>query len=210
MLAVTFSTEQIKTSKGRRDLKYIIIKVLEGKLDEERKTDEEKCDKFKHLIEDLKFYNGDHETAQGDQKEDGKKNAIGADNNADNDGQGNNFSPILRELNLRTSLLRKELKIKGQIGEANQKDKLTYVSLMHQIDEAQETGYEESEIVSSVIRAMIPSLTLRHVLESPPNLSLNQLLQYLEAHFDEQNATDLCSKLTPMVQLLEESEYQYV
>ena len=81
---------------------------------------------------------------------------------------------------------------------------------MHQIDEAQEAGYEESEIVSSVIRAMIPSLTLRNVLESTPNLSLNQLLQYLESHFDERNATDLCSRLTSMVQLPEESEYQYV
>ena len=74
------------------------------------------------MIEDLKFCNGDHETAQADQKGDGKKNAIGADSNADNDGQGHNISPILRELNLRTSLLRKELKIKSQIGEANQKD----------------------------------------------------------------------------------------
>ena len=131
---------QIKASKGRRDLNYITIKVLEGKLDEEGKADEEKWDIFKHMIEDLKFYNGDHETAQADQKEDKKKNAIGADSNADNDGQGNNFSTILRELNLRTSLLRKKLKIQGQIGEANQKDKLTYVSLMHQIDEAQEAG----------------------------------------------------------------------
>ena len=130
--------EQIKTSKGRKDLKYIIIKVLEGNLDEKGKTDEEKCDIFKHIIEDLKFYYGDHETTQTDQKENGKKNAIGADSNADNDGQGNYFSPILREPNLRTSLLRK---IKGQIGEANQKDKLTYVSLMHQTDEAQEAGY---------------------------------------------------------------------
>ena len=64
----------------------------------------------------------------------------------------------------------------GQIGVANQKDKLTYVSLMHQIDEAQEAGCEESEVVRSIIRAMIPSLTLRNVLESTPNLSLNQLL----------------------------------
>ena len=76
---------------------------------------------------------------------------------------------------------------------------------MYQIDEAQEAGYEESEIVSSFIRAMIP--TLRNVLESMPNISLNQLLQYLEAHFDERNATDLYTKLTSMVQLPEESEY---
>ena len=81
---------------------------------------------------------------------------------------------------------------------------------MHQIDEAQETGYEESEIVSSVIRAVIPSLTFRNILESTPNLSPNQHLQYLEAHFDERNATDHCSKLTSMVQLPEESKYQYV
>ena len=57
---------------------------------------------------------------------------------------------------------------------------------------------------------MVPSLTLRNVLESMLNLSLNQLLQYLEAHFDEQNATDLFSKVTSMVRLQEESEYQYV
>ena len=139
---------------------------MEGKLDEEGKTDEEKCNIFKHMIEDLMFDNGDHETAQADQKEDGKKNAIGADNNADNDGQGNNFWPILRELNLRTSLLRKELKIKDQIGEVNQNDKLTYVSLMHQIDEAKQTWYGESEIVSSVNGAMIPSPSLRNALEA--------------------------------------------
>ena len=132
-----------------------------------------------------------------------EKNTVGAYSNADNDGQGNNFSPILRELNLRTSLLRKELKIKGQIGEANQKDKPTYVSLMHQIDEAQEAVYEESEIVSSVIRAMAPSLALRYALENMPTLSLDQLLQCLQAYFRERNAADLCSKLSSMVQLPE-------
>ena len=115
-----------------------------------------------------------------------------------------------RELGLKTSLLRKELKIKGQIGEAGQKDKLTYVSLMHQINEARAAGYDESEIVNSVIRAMIPSLTLRNVLETTSNLSLERLLQFLEAHYDERNATDLCSKLTSMVQLPEESPYVYV
>ena len=56
--------------------------------------------------------------------------------------------------------MRKALKIMGQIGVANQKDKLTYVSLMHQIDEAQEAGYEESKTESSVIRTVIVSLTL--------------------------------------------------
>ena len=65
---------------------YIIIKVLERKLDKEGKTGEEKCDIFKHMIENLKLYNGDHGTEQDDQKEHGKKNAIGTDHNANNDG----------------------------------------------------------------------------------------------------------------------------
>ena len=155
--------EQIKTSKGRTDLKYIVIKEMEGKLDKKGKTDEDKCNIFKHIIEGSTFSNGDHETAQVDHKYNGKKTANCADRNADNDGQSNNFLPILRELNLRTSLLRKKLKVKVQIGEAYQKDKLIYASLMHQIDEAQEAGYEVSEIVGSVIRAMIQSLTLRNV-----------------------------------------------
>ena len=71
------------------------------------------------MIADLKFCNGDHETAQADQKENGKKTASGTDSNVDNDDQGNNLSPFLRELNLRISSLRKDLKIKGHIGEAN-------------------------------------------------------------------------------------------
>ena len=106
--------------------------------------------------------------------------------------------------------MRKQLKIKDQIGEANQKDKLAYVSLMHQIDEAQEEGYEESEFLSSVIRTISRILNLRNVLESTQSLSINQLLHYLEAHFDERNSSDLCSKLISIVQLPEESEYQYV
>ena len=56
-------------------------------------------DTFKHMIEDSKFCNGDHGTAKVDQKENGKKIASGADSNADNDGQGNSFSPILRAEN---------------------------------------------------------------------------------------------------------------
>ena len=76
--------EEIKISKGRRDLKSTIIKVLDGKLDKKEKTDEENCDIFKHMTEDLKFFSRDYETTQADQKENGKKTASGDDRNADN------------------------------------------------------------------------------------------------------------------------------
>ena len=75
-----------------------------------------------------------------------------------------------------------------KIGQPGQRDKLTYVSLMHQIRDAQAAGYKEDEIVSSVINCMVPSLILRGVLETTPNLSFAQLLQFLEDHFNKRSA----------------------
>ena len=77
----------------------------------------------------------------------------------------------------KTNMLRQEFKVRGQIGEPGQRDKLTYVSLMHQIRDAHAAGYKEDKIVSRVINCMVPSLTLRGVLETTPDLSPGQLLQ---------------------------------
>ena len=71
------------------------------------------------------------------------------------------------------SPLRKELKIRGEIGEADQKDKLTYFSLMHQIKQARLTGYTDQEVINVVISSMELDLALRTVLETTPNLTLD-------------------------------------
>ena len=44
---------------------------------------------------------------------------------------------LLRELGVlkKTSLLQKDFKIKGQIGEVGQREEISHVSLMHQINE---------------------------------------------------------------------------
>ena len=53
---------------------------------------------------------------------------------------------------------------------------------------------------------MVPSLILRGVLETIPNLSLAQLLQFLETHFlNERSAEDLCIAMTSLVQSNDES-----
>ena len=85
-----------------------------------------------------------------------------------------------------------------------------YISLIHQIKNAQQARYKESEVVKAVIGAMIPSLTLRNVLETISNLSLAQLQRYLQSHYGEQNATDLANNLTSMVQFPRESSYAFV
>ena len=93
-------------------------------------------------------------TGNSDQlKEDSTQNRGGTTTVGKHDqtSRGNgNLPPSLLELNQKTSLLCKELKIKRQIGDAHQKDKLTYVSLIHQIKEVQEADPNESEIVNSV------------------------------------------------------------
>ena len=81
---MVWTERKLKIERFRRDLKSTIIKVLDRKLDEKEKTDEENCDIFKHMTEDLKFYNGDYETKQADQKENGKKTTSGDERNADN------------------------------------------------------------------------------------------------------------------------------
>ena len=58
---------------------------------------------------------------------------------------------------------------------------------------------------------MVPSLKLRGVLETTPNLSLAQLLQFLEVHFlNERSAEDLCNAMTSLVQSDDELVYAYV
>ena len=94
--------------------------------------------------------------------------------------------------------------------ETGQKEKLTYVSLMRQINEVKAALYDQDEIVNGVIRAMVPSLTLRKVLETTVDLNLDRLLSFLGTHIEETTTTDLWRKLTSMAQSPEESSYSFV
>ena len=69
---------------------------------------------------------------------------------------------------------------------------------MHQINETKATGYHQDEIVNGVIRAIVPSLSLRKVLETATNLNVDKLPSFLEAYFEEKSTTDLWSKLSSM------------
>ena len=79
---------------------------------------------------------------------------------------------LLHELFIlkKRSLLRKDLKIKGQIGEVRLRDKMFYVTLMRQTNEAESSSGGKKEIVNNVIRAMLPLLTLQNVLEASSDL----------------------------------------
>ena len=69
----------------------------------------------------------------------------------------------------------RDFKISGQICEAGQQDKLTYVALIHQIDLRLTKGYKESDIVEPVIKALLPHSTLRNYVLTLPDCSLAKL-----------------------------------
>ena len=60
----------------------------------------------------------------------------------------------------------------GQIREPGQADKLTYVSLIHQIDSAIEKGFTEKEIADAIIKSISPHSSLRNYILTLPDRSL--------------------------------------
>lgn len=90
---------------------------------------------------------------------------------------------------------KKEFKIQGQIGDPGQRDKLAFMSLVHQIDSGLKRGYPEKEIVEAVVRAVTPGLQLRDYLEGRDDLDLPITRRLLRAHFQERGATELYQEL---------------
>ena len=95
---------------------------------------------------------------------------------------------------------RKECNINGQIGSVQQKDRLTYGSLTHQVDTALQRGYKEDEIVEAVIRATNPGIPLRSVLEGDKDLTLACLKAIIRSHYQEKGATELFQELLELSQ----------
>lgn len=110
----------------------------------------------------------------------------------------------------KTSLLRREYKLSGQIGEPGQTEKLTFVSLMHQIDSGLKRGYKESEIVDAVIRAISPHSSLRSYVETLSDLSLAKLRRILRVHYREKAASEVYQKLATVCQQSSESPQQFL
>lgn len=96
----------------------------------------------------------------------------------------------------------------GQIGEPNQKDKLTYSSLERQIQRALMKGYDEGEVVEAVIQAIAPGTKLKSDLESRIDLALQALRQTLWTHCIEKDVTELYHSLTCAVQEPKETPIQ--
>ena len=98
-------------------------------------------------------------------------------------------------------LSKKDFRLYGQIGIENQPDKLSFISVMNQIDSGLSKGHKEKEIIEAVIRAIVPSLPLRSYLESVKDSTLNQLKSILRSHYPEKHGAELHQMLATLLQL---------
>lgn len=106
--------------------------------------------------------------------------------------------------------LRREFKVCGQIGESGQRDKLSYLSLIRQIEIGAEKGHTDTELTEAVIRAVSPGLPLRDMLEIKRGLTLSALLTILRGHYKVDSSTDLYHQLVSLSQEPKETALNFV
>ena len=71
-------------------------------------------------------------------------------------------------------------------------------------------GYEEREIIDSVIRAIHASLKLRSHLETMQDLTLPKLRQMLRAHYKQKTGTEMYQQLTTICQAPKEAPQDFL
>ena len=111
--------------------------------------------------------------------------------------------------NLR-SILRRDFRILGTIGSQGSKDQLSFISLSRQIENGQEKGYTEREIIEAVIKAIAPGLPLKDYLEAMRETGLPTVVKIIRAHYQEKNASELCANLSNLVQAPNEEPQNFL
>lgn len=121
-----------------------------------------------------------------------------------------NKAAPLTTIRLPEVTLRREFRIVGQIGDPGQKDKLSYTSLLNQIEAGRRKGHDEVEIIEAVIRAVSPGLHLREMLEIKRELTLHTLKTILKGHYKVDSSSDLLHRLMTMTQDPKESAQNFL
>ena len=108
------------------------------------------------------------------------------------------------------SKFKRDFKISGQIGDLSQKDRLSFSSLVHQIENGLKNDYTEDEIKEAVIKAINPALSLRSYLEGKADLTLSKLRRIMLSHYQEKTATELYHQLSSTVQQPKEKPLEFL
>ena len=187
-----------------------LIAFLKGEPPPLEKTEEEKeVERLQIALRDLKLQQEMQLKSIMDELEAAKKKVSGgatATSGTDNSDEGT----ATQSAAVTPSILRREFKISGQIGEPGQADKLTYLSLIHQIDSGVAKGYTEDEICDAVIKAISPHSSLRNYVLTMPDRSLGKLRSILRVFFQQKTASDLYQRLVTTSQETKETPQQFL
>ena len=108
-----------------------------------------------------------------------------------------------------TNMFRREFKIQETVG-ACPKETLNYISLLSQIGERKARGYNESEIVMAVRKAVSPGTPMRTYLDSNNNMSLDEVVAFIRTYLKEKPASELFHTLTNLSQKPDEDAQTFV
>ena len=104
-----------------------------------------------------------------------------------------------------------DLKISGKICDFGKKEgSISFTSLVHQVENAINVGYENYEIVDECIKVIEPGSKLRSCLEGKPDLTFPGLRKILRPHFGEPSATELYRQFTSAVQEPRQTPQQFL
>eukprot|EP00794_Sanderia_malayensis_P014600 gene14600-16108_t len=173
----------------------------------EKTEEEEELARLQNTLQELKLQQEGQLKSVLEQLEEAKKKASG-DIMATSRSEKSETEQ--KNLAATASILRWEFKISGQIGEPAQVDKLTYVSLTHQIHSGVSKGYRENEICDAVIKSISPQSSLRNYVLTMLDRPLSKLRSILRVFFQRKTASDLYKKLVTSSQGPKETPQQFL
>ena len=103
-----------------------------------------------------------------------------------------------------------KFKIVGQIGKLGQSEKLTFISLTHQIDFGLKQQYKENEIVDAVIQAISLHSSFRSYVETLHDLSLPKLHKIFRVDYRERSTLELYQQLATIFQQPKETAQKFL
>ena len=77
---------------------------------------------------------------------------------------------------------------------------MSYTSLIRRIETVKHKVYSEVDIIDGVIKAVVPSSSLRNYLDGRPDINLATLRSMLRGHYAEKNVTEIYSEIASVTQ----------
>ena len=77
---------------------------------------------------------------------------------------------------------------------------MSYTTLIRRIETGKHKVYSEVDIIDGVIKAVVPSSSLRGYLDGRPDINLATIRSILRGHYAEKNATELYSEIASVTQ----------